>query len=80
MPMRPCRLHSLECSVSFIDMLAGWGWLCWPVEAEQQAVPGLVSPVVGLAGEVAQDGGDLLGVRGAQPELSLIHISEPTRH
>jgi hypothetical protein len=48
--------------------LADWGWLCWLVEAEQQAVPGLVSPVVGLAGEVAQDGGDLLGVRGAQPE------------
>jgi hypothetical protein len=51
--------------------LSGWGWLgwlCWLVEAKQQAVPGLVGPVVGLAGEVAQDGGDLLGVRWAQPE------------
>src|SRR6185437_9959400 len=46
----------------------GWGWLCRLVEAEQEAVRGLVSPVVGLAGEVAQDGGDLLGVRWAQPE------------
>src|SRR6266542_2826270 len=42
-------------------LLPGFTWL---VEAEQQAVPGLVGPVVGLAGEVAQDGGDLLGVRG----------------
>jgi hypothetical protein len=43
----------------------GRGWL---VEAEQQAVPGLVACVFGLVGEVAEGGGELLGVLGSQPE------------
>src|SRR6185437_13226592 len=48
--------------------LIGRGRLCWLVETEQQAVPGLVASVSGLAGEVAEGSGELPGVLRSQPE------------
>src|SRR5215475_2953505 len=43
------------------------GCLCWLVEPEQQAIAGLVTPIVGLIGEVTQGGGELCCVLGGQP-------------
>src|SRR5215475_8979732 len=40
---------------------------CWLVQAEQQAIAGLVTAIVGLTGEVTQGRGELRGVLGGQP-------------